>query len=84
MDQSQSLQAARRRPEAVKAGNDDLLMIAHDNAGNLPSPADEDTDLPVDTGGQLRKGPCKFVGHDTIRRDFSPIESLNSLDVFRF
>lgn len=58
-------------------------MVAHDNIGDVPPPADENADLTVDAVGQLREGAGEFMGEDAVRRDAPSIEPLDGFDVFR-
>jgi len=58
-------------------------VITNDDVIDLPSPADEDTDLTVDLTGDFSKVSCKFVGKDMIGRDFPSIKPLNPLYFLR-
>jgi hypothetical protein len=58
-------------------------VVAHDNIGDVPPPADENADLTVDAVGQLREGAGEFMGEDAVRRDAPAIEPLDGFDVFR-
>ena len=58
-------------------------MITNDDVIDLPSPADEDTDLTVNLTGDFSKISCKFVGKDMIGRDFPSIKPLNPLYFLR-
>jgi len=58
-------------------------VITNDDVIDLPSPADEDTDLTVDLTGDFSKISCKFVGKDMIGRDFPSIKPLNPLYFLR-
>ncbi len=54
MDQAQPLEAERRRTEAVERGDDDVVMGAHDDVGDLSPAGDEEAELAVEFAGKSR------------------------------
>jgi hypothetical protein len=48
---------------------------------DVASPVDEDSGLPSDFPGDLRKKACKFRGTYLVERNPPPIDTLDSLDL---
>ena len=83
MDQAKSLETGGCGSEAVKSGNQDIFVRADNDKGNLPSPADEDGNLPVYFMGKKRKLSGQILRNDPFRRRPTAIELLQPPDLLR-
>ena len=83
VDQAQPLETERRGTEAVERGNDDVVMGAHDDIGDLSPAGDEDAELAVDLAGEFGQLPGQVMGDDPFRRDAPPVELPDTLDLGR-
>ena len=69
VDQAEPPESAGGGTEAVQGRDEDVVVGAHDDVGDLPPAGDEKADLAVDLPGELRQRPGQFVGDDPLRRD---------------
>ncbi len=83
VDQAEPPESAGGGAEAVQSRDEDVVMGAHDNIGDLPPAGDEEADLAVDLPGKLRQRPGQFVGDDSLRRAAPPVELPDPLDFRR-
>jgi len=59
-------------------------VVADDDEEDVPPPADQQADLPIDLPGDLGQASCHFMGKDPCRRYLSAVELFDSLDLRRF
>ena len=74
VDQSEPLEAAGGAAEAVQRWDENVVMQADDDIGDLAPAGDQEADLAVDLAGDLRDLPGQLVGDDPLRRDAPPAE----------
>ena len=81
MDQAQSAQAALAQRIVAQFRDDQSFFIADYDVFNNSGPADQDTDLAADVGGEFYKAYTEFMGAEFGRRDAPPVEALQGLDM---
>jgi hypothetical protein len=83
VDQPETLEAGGGRPEAVKAWDHYLSVIADDDVIYLAVAADERPYLPVRLPGEFAKTPCEFMGQDPLRGKSPSVKLPQPFDLSR-
>jgi len=83
VNQAEPPEAAGGGAETVQRGDEDVVVRADDDIGDLPPAGDEEAELAVDLAGELRQVAGQFVGDDTLRRDAPPVDLPDPLDLGR-
>jgi hypothetical protein len=81
VDQAQSAQGALAQWIVAQIRNDQSLFVTDNNVFNNTGTVDQDTDLAADIGREFYKAGAELMGTELGRRDTSPVEALQRLNV---